>query len=232
MSNANSLSPFWGKVNQFIIPVTHFKGPTEGETSFKEELEAESSNEYIPQVKDIDETSKPSPEKKQTFNPSQLNIKKNNLRTGVSSLSLSSIALKKEAERISSSKKNEFIDSQDKFSQEKLSKLWKTYTHEKNNQGGNNIAALLEMSQPELQAGDKILLKTSSSLSKVELTKELPPLLAYLSRMLNNNKITFEIRVESTNIETYVYGIPEKYEYLKKINPEIEILKREFDLDL
>ena len=88
------------------------------------------------------------------------------------------------------------------------------------------------MSQPELQADHKILLKTSNSLSKVELTKELPSLLAYLSRMLNNNKITFEIRVESTNIETYVYGIPEKYEYLKKINPEIEVLKREFDLDL
>lgn len=232
MSNANSLSPFWGKVNQFIIPVTHFKGPTEGETSLKEEVEAESSNEYVPQVKDIDQTLKPSPEKTQTFNPSQLKIKKNNLRTGVSSLSLSSIALKKEAERISSSKKNEFIDSQDKFSQEKLSKLWKTYTHEKNNQGENNIAALLEMSQPELQADDKILLKTSNSLSKVELTKELPLLLAYLSKILNNNKITFEIRVESTNIETYVYGIREKYEYLKKINPEIEVLKREFDLDL
>ena len=181
---------------------------------------------------DIDQTSKPSPEKTQTFNPTEIKIKKNNLKIGVSSLSLSSIALKKEAERISSSKKNEFIDSEDKFSQEKLSKLWKTYTHEKNNQGENNIAALLEMSQPELQADHKILLKTSNSLSKVELTKELPSLLAYLSRMLNNNKITFEIRVEATNIETYVYGIPEKYEYLKKINPEIEVLKREFDLDL
>ncbi len=231
MSNANSLSPFWGKVNQFIIPVTHFKGPSQAEKSLKGEAEAESSNEDVPQVKDIDQTSKPSPEKKQTFNTSQIKIKKN-LRIGVSSLSLSSIALKKEAERISSSKKNEFIDSQDKFSQEKLSKLWKNYTHEKNNQGENNIAALLEMSQPELQADHKILLKTSNSLSKVELTKELPLLLAYLSRMLNNNKITFEIRVEATNIETYVYGIPDKYEYLKKINPEIDVLKREFDLDL
>ena len=76
MSNANSLSPFWGKVNQFIIPVTHFKGPSEGETSLKEEVEAESSNEYVPEVKDIDQTSKPSTEKTQTFNLTQIKIKK------------------------------------------------------------------------------------------------------------------------------------------------------------
>ena len=133
MSNANSLSPFWGKVNQFIIPVTHFKSPSEEGKSLKGELEAKSSNEYVPQLMDIDQTSKPAPEKTQTFNPTEIKIKKNNLKIGVSSLSLSSIALKKEAERISSSKKNEFIDSEDKFSQEKLSKLWKTYTHEKNN---------------------------------------------------------------------------------------------------
>ena len=63
----------------------------------------------------------------------------------------------------------------EKFTQETLSSLWKTYTEEKNNLGESNIAALLEMSQPELLANNKILLKTISSLSKVELTKELPP---------------------------------------------------------
>jgi DNA polymerase-3 subunit gamma/tau len=75
-------------------------------------------------------------------------------------------------------------------------------------------------------------LKTSSSLSKVELTKELTPLMAYLSEALNNYKITFEIKVETQKSETYVYGVKDKYEYLKKINPDIEVLKNEFDLDL
>jgi DNA polymerase-3 subunit gamma/tau len=88
------------------------------------------------------------------------------------------------------------------------------------------------MSQPELQADHKILLKTSSDLSKVEMSKELTPLLAYLNKQLNNYKITFEIKVEDRKSEEYVYGVKEKYEYLKKINPEIEVLKKEFDLDL
>ena len=147
-------------------------------------------------------------------------------------MSLSSIGLKKEAERKSSSKKIKVNDAQENFSQETLLALWKAYTKEKNNLGENNIAALLEMSQPELQADHKIVLKTSSSLSKVELTKELTPLLAHLNQALNNYKITFEIKVEARKSEEYVYGINDKYEYLKKINPDIDVLKKEFDLDL
>ena len=147
-------------------------------------------------------------------------------------MSLSSIGLKKEAERKSSSKKIKVNDAQESFSQETLLVLWKAYTKEKNNLGENNIAAILEMIQPELQADHKIVLKTSSSLSKVELTKELTPLLAHLNQALNNYKITFEIKVEARKSEEYVYGVKDKYEYLKKINPDIEVLKKEFDLDL
>ena len=56
--------------------------------------------------------------------------------------------------------------------------------------------------------------------------------MAYLNKSLNNYKITFEIKVETRKSEDYVYGVKEKYKYLKKINPEIEVLKKEFDLDL
>ena len=88
------------------------------------------------------------------------------------------------------------------------------------------------MSQPKLLEDYKILLKTSSTLSKVELTKELTSLLAYLNKAVNNYKISIEIEVEERKSEEYVFGVRGKYEYLKKINPEIEVLKKEFDLDL
>ena len=31
--------------------------------------------------------------------------------------------------------------------------------------------------------------------------------------------------------ERNIFGVEKKYEYLKKINPEIEVLRKEFDLD-
>jgi len=170
--------------------------------------------------------------KKQDFSPSKIKIKKPSITSGVSSLSLSSIRLKKDAERRSSSKKININNAEEKITQEKLSSLWKAYTKEKNNLGENNIAALLEMSQPKILSKSKILLKTTSSLGKVELTKELPALFTHLSSALNNYKITLEIELETTKDEEYVFDVKEKYEYLIKINPQIEVLKNEFDLDI
>jgi DNA polymerase-3 subunit gamma/tau len=230
MSHANGLSPFRGKINRFIIQVSHFKGHIPGVKAPKQSTVAEPSAQYN-QIKE-EQPIKKTEEKTQATPLPKINIEKTALGNGVSSFSLSSIQLKKEAKQKSSSKKNIVNNAQETFTQETLSNLWKAYTLEKNNQGENNIAALLEMSQPELQADHKILLKTSSDLSKVEMSKELTPLLAYLNKQLNNYKITFEIKVEDRKSEEYVYGVKEKYEYLKKINPEIEVLKKEFDLDL
>ncbi len=231
MSYANGLSPFRGKVKQFIIPVSHFKGPTSVKIPQKKGVKAHTTK-YIRKKEDPSQNTKASAENANAFYSPIIKIEKAGLGNGVSSMSLSSIGLKKEAQKRSSSKKNSIKDAEDTFSQENLSELWNSYTKEKNNLGQNNIAALLEMSQPLLQADNKIVLTTSSSLSKVELTKELTPLLAYLNKSLNNYKINFEIKVESLKSEKHFYGVKEKYEYLKKINPEIEVLKKEFDLDI
>ena len=232
MSHANSLSPFRGKVNQFIIPVSHFKRTNPKVSTPQKGLVKGTDLKYIPKKENRAKTIASKTEKKKLFSPPKIKIEKPSISRGVSSLSLSSIVLKKEVERRSSFKKTNVNDAEDKFTQETLSSLWKAYTEEKNNLGENNIAALLEMSQPKLLSNNKILLKTTSSLSKVELTKELPALLSHLNLALNNYKITFEIEVETAKDEEYVYGVKEKYEYLIKINPQIEVLKNEFDLDL
>ena len=232
MSHANSFSPFRGKVNQFIIPVSHFKRTNPKVSTPQKGLVKGTDLKYIPKKENREKTIASKTEKKEAFSPPKIKIGKPSISRGVSSFSLSSIVLKKEVERRSSFKKTNVNDGEDKFTQETLSSLWKAYTEEKNNLGENNIAALLEMSQPKLLSNNKILLKTTSSLSKVELTKELPALLSHLNLALNNYKITFEIEVETVKDEEYVYGVKEKYEYLIKINPQIEVLKNEFDLDL
>ena len=232
MFNANGLSPFRGEINRFIISVAHFKGYT-AKTERQPNALAEPTSEYkTVKNKQLNPSETKEVKKQYNFNPPKINIVKPKRKDGISSLSLSSIEYKKKAERKSSSKETVINESEETFNQERLIQLWKTYTHEKNNLGENNIAALLEMSQPKLLDNHKILLKSSSDLSKVELAKELIPLIAYLNKSLNNYKITFEIKVETRKSEEYVYSIKEKYEYLKKINPEIEVLKKEFDLDL
>jgi DNA polymerase-3 subunit gamma/tau len=234
MSHANVLSPFRGKVNQFIIPMSHFKARSSKASEPKNSVVTKTPVEYTDIKKNQTQPQyKVSiSEENRAYTPPKINIKKFDIEDGVSSLSLSSIGLKKEAERKSSSKKIAINESNEKFTQEAFTTVWKTYIEEKNNLGENNIAAQLEMSQPEILGDHKILLKTSSSLSKLELTEELPPLMCFLSKALNNYKITFEIKVVTQKSDEYLCGIKEKYDYLKKINPDIEVLKNVFDLDI
>ena len=145
---------------------------------------------------------------------------------------MSSIKLKKEAKLKSSYKKMIINNADDTFTQEKLIEYWKEYIENKNLQGENNIAALLEMGNPELSDAFKIILKTSSSLSQIEIKKEIPAILSYLGEKLNNYKIHFDIQIEEQKKQEYIFGTREKYDHLIKINPEIEVLIKEFNLDL
>ena len=230
MSYANGLSPFRGKINGYLLPVDHFKrrdlknisSPDEQKLTYKKEKIYD--NKSLETEKNVHVT---------TVNKSsEIKIESPNQRKGVSSLSLSSIKVKKEANQKSFNKKTIVNDAEDKFTQEKLLELWEAYIEIKNLQGENNIAALLEMGRPELYEDFMIILRTYNSLSQIEIKKEIPAILSYLGKKLNNYKIKFDIQIEEREKKEYIFGIKEKYDHLMKINPEIEVLKNEFNLDL
>jgi len=233
MFDATGLSPFRGKVRGYIIPTTHFKNrplaKVKTEASVKFAAEPGSGYKPVPLVREVKEV-KPNP--KEVVKPS-LKISNSSLTDlGVSTFSLSSIRIKNEAKRKLAEKISEVNEANTPFTQEELLTLWKKYIDEKLEEGESNIAAILEMSTPELNSPHKILLKSSNSLNRLELQKELTHLLPFLSQALNNFKITYEISVVSIQNQEVVYGAKEKYEHLKQINPNIEILRKEFDLDI
>ena len=230
MSYANGLSPFRGEIKGYLLPVNHYKLHVSAQTSVAESTSVPNEKGQIDYKKPI----KVGKEVNTTsvIEPSNIKIGNPGLRKGVSSLSISSIKVKKEAALKSSHRKIMVNDSKDTFTQEKLLELWKAYIENKNLKGENNIAALLEMGKPELAEDFTIGLKTSNSLSQIEIKKELPAILAHLGEKLNNYKIKFDFQIEEQKKQEYIYGVREKYDHLMKINPEIEVLRKEFDLDL
>ena len=102
MSHANSLSPFRGKVNQFIIPVSHFKRTNPKVSTPQNGLVKGNDLKYITKKENRAKTIASKTEKKEAFSPPKIKIGKPSISRGVSSLSLSSIVLKKEVERRSS----------------------------------------------------------------------------------------------------------------------------------
>ena len=76
MSHANGLSPFRGKVNQFIIPVSHFKRSTPKTSVPQKGVVAEPPVQYTPQKEDRVQTAPSTTEKKQAFSPPKFKIEK------------------------------------------------------------------------------------------------------------------------------------------------------------
>ena len=67
---------------------------------------------------------------------------------------------------------------------------------------------------------------------KVEVERAQGPLLEFLKRKLNNYDIGLDIAVNEEVQRKYAYTPQEKYDKLKDHNPDIEILRKTFDLEL
>lgn len=68
--------------------------------------------------------------------------------------------------------------------------------------------------------------------SKEEFLSDSVELIAYLRKQLNNYDITIEVFVKEVPKNKYTYTPEEKYNRLKTLNPNIEILKNKLFLDI
>ena len=153
------------------------------------------------------------------------------LKTPVSGFSLSSIALKKAASNINSSKEKDFDKPRHDFEFKTLESLWKEYILNLKKKGKKNIASIFGVSSINLKGASEISLTVPSEMNKVEMIKEMDNLLPFLRKRLNNYGIKVEILISEATKEELVYSVNEKYKYLKKLNPSLEELRDRFDLD-
>lgn len=156
---------------------------------------------------------------------------KENITRGVSGFSLSSIALKKAAKKINRPEVKEENLPEDAFDIENLTKLWNEYAEQIKTQGKQNIASIMRMHQPDLTNQSTISFFVANDMNKVEMTREMELLMPFLRAKLNHYGIKIEIEIKETIREDSVYSPKEKYQHLIKINPALEILRENFDLD-
>ena len=150
----------------------------------------------------------------------------------VSSLSLSSIKKKKDWEQ--QQKPTEVVKDLPKevFTEEQLLDFWNTYQKMKFKKGDQNIASLLKISKPALVDNTTVHFNVPSDLNKVELEREFTAFVPYLRSSLKNYDITVKVIVDELTEKNFIYTPEEKYKRLKEINPVLDLLKKEFDLDL
>ena len=67
---------------------------------------------------------------------------------------------------------------------------------------------------------------------KIEVERAQGPLLEFLKRKLRNYDTSLEIKVNEEVQRKYAYTPQEKYEKLREQNPDLDILRSVFDLQL
>ena len=150
----------------------------------------------------------------------------------VSALSLKSIQKKQEIkqELVAIQPDAENLPVND-FSEAEMQTAWTEYTNSVESDGKYNLLSHLTMGIPKLE-GSIIHLEFPNHTIKTEVERAKHELLGFLREKLQNYEIDLDITVNEIAEKRYTYTTREKFEKMKEINPLIEKLRKEFDLDI
>src|SRR5690606_12759747 len=150
----------------------------------------------------------------------------------LSGLSLSSIKAKKEHQI----KQMEVVVDEenlpnDDFTEASLITYWNQFVDELQKNGKHNLASILSIDTPKL-IGTTIHLEFPNATNKVEVERQQYDLMSFLRKSLNNYSIDVAITVNEEKEKQYAFTTQEKFEKLKAKNPNIDLLRKTFDLDI
>lgn len=149
-----------------------------------------------------------------------------------SGLSLNSIRVKKEHHL---KQLEVVIDEEDlpkdSFTDEQLLKVWNEYEDILRKKGQHNLATLMAIDTPKV-IDSTIHLTLPSDTGKRELESQQFELLKFIRKQLNNFEISLDIDVSDEMEKQYVYSPREKFEKLVEKNPNLELLRKTFNLDV
>ncbi|TWO32854.1 DNA polymerase III subunit gamma/tau [Seonamhaeicola sediminis] len=217
----------------YIIPPSYFKnkGITPVVVSVPKKQESNEVSDETEQaiVNPIEPVAK-TVEAFQVKEPPKIILKQETKRK--SGLSLSSLKTKKEHQI---RQMNVVIDEEDlpkdDFTERELLKVWNTYIENLQKSGKRNLASILSIDKPKLKE-TTIHLEFPTETNKLEIERNQYDLLGFIRKSLNNFDIDLAITVNEVMEKQYAYTPIEKFEKLKEKNPNIELLKKAFNLDV
>lgn len=242
MLNAISLHHFrWRKkkVEQFIIPPTYFKNSNYSIVEVVKNTETPKVAEEviaIPSPEIQEELPVEAIEVPKTVSETVIAIPKpsisNESAPNVSALSLSSIRAKKALEESSKTFVKETVHlPTEPFTETEMLLQWNKYAQRLGDKGYKIMESLLLINDPVLN-GTHITIELPNEGSKLDFESEKLGLLGYLKGHLHNHDITIEVIVNESFESKRSFNDQDRYNRLHQINPNIELLKTTFGLDI
>ena len=215
----------------YIIPASYFakKGitpiPVQRPKVEEKILPKKEENKPVTVTASQPVASKPSTEKTP-------NILLNKQPKRSSGLSLKSIRLKKEHQI---KQMDVVLDEEDlpsdAFTEEALIAAWYAFVKKTEENGQHNLASILSIDKPKIN-GTEIHVEYPNATNKIEIERQQYPLLGFIRKQVNNYDITLVVTVNEELDKKYAYSTKDKFEKLMDKNPNIELLRKTFDLDV
>ncbi|MBO0340081.1 MAG: DNA polymerase III subunit gamma/tau [Bacteroidota bacterium] len=229
------------KNSNFIIPASYFSGKTTSSNGTSTSPQTNGATPPPKVEKPIpSNTLKEAPEPKEAvkeqvdepkepYQSKKINIKTSEKR--VSGLSLSSIKVKKAHENTKSPSIEEKDLPKDPFEEKDMQQHWTDFVNILEKQGRKILASNLQTDVPKLKNENTIWIELPNGTMKKEIEREQSLMLDYLKQKLNNYSITLYITVNEEVAKKFAFTPEEKYEKLREKNPNLDLLRKEFDLD-
>ncbi|WP_310381821.1 DNA polymerase III [Flavobacterium sp.] len=117
------------------------------------------------------------------------------------------------------------------FTETEMLLQWSKYAQRLGDKGHKIMESLLLISDPKLE-GSIITHELPNEGSKIEFETEKKELLGYLRGKLHNHDIVIQVIVNEKVENKFAFTPIDKYNRLNEINPNLELLKKVFDLDI
>jgi hypothetical protein len=149
-----------------------------------------------------------------------------------SALSLSSIRAKKALEESGKTivKETTHLPTEE-FTETEMLLQWTKYAKKLGDKGFKIMESLLLINDPVLN-GTSISIELPNEGSKLDFEKELNGLLGHLRGHLHNHNISIKVIVNEAVTNRKSFNDQDRYNRLHEINPNIELLRTTFGLDL
>jgi hypothetical protein len=152
--------------------------------------------------------------------------------TKVSALSLASIRAKRELQENNKSYIKEAVQlPTEPFTETDMLLHWNKYAQKLGDKGYKIMESLLSINDPVLN-GTEITIELPNEGSKIDFESEKNGLLGYLKGHLHNHDITINVIVNESIENKFAFTAQDKYNRLNEINPNLELLRKTFDLDI
>ena len=150
----------------------------------------------------------------------------------VSAFSISSIRAKKELQENNKSFTKESVHLPTEiFTETEMLLQWSKYAQRLGDKGQKIMESLLLINDPKL-IGTSIIHELPNEGSKIDFETEKFELLGFLRSRLHNHDITIDVIVNEAVENKFAFTALDKYNKLNEINPNLELLKKTFDLDI